>query len=725
MLVFLSLFFACNGTDIPDGPEGPVAENPPETPPPPKKIPAILLADTEPVAIPAGEVTTRSCGGDADYGSTTRPGTTRTTARPPAKPSPSASVGSTATPAPTSARPPSAGARPTATLPSTPAPVAVTAPPPPPAAPPMASSPSGGADISRGQAAGEGTRAASEPAPKAKKTADAPSRAPADDGDRSARDEEVVAAQSTPTPQQPSVDWGAVVYLSNDDSMSLASAQHLLHDVKNGDRFGVGDIRPHELLNYFSFDTAPVAEGDLFSIQASAEKTADETLSLALAVKGASPPRRPLDLTFVVDRSGSMSAEGRMEYVKRALHLAESQLVAGDRVDLVLFDDQVCTPVENYVVGRDDKAVLTHAIDQLAPRGGTNISIGMREGFRIVDQPDRDQGIHRNRRMMLLTDAQVNQGEIDGDVLAQVASEFEQHDVRVTGVGVGIGFNDAILDTITEKGKGAYVYLGSEAVVDRLFGASGFRSLTETIAHDVRFEIDLPDSLAMEKFYGEEASTDAADVETINYYAGTTQLFLQDLKVKRDALAPSDPLTFTIRYRDERTGEPGEQTFKTTLGELMGTDKHNLDKARALMGWTDVLTAKAMGANPCGQPLTAYTERAGKVQDDAEIAYVNTLVQQWCTLNLPPPTPRVASNTVAFKVKVDSDIPIAEVALACGSSNLKDTIGGADTVARFDAVPGDCQLTLQGNVAMQASVKVPSAGGDVKCTVRGGRMSCG
>lgn len=46
-------------------------------------------------------------------------------------------------------------------------------------------------------------------------------------------------------------------------------------------------------------------------------------------------------------------------------------------------------------------------------------------------------------------------------------------------------------------------------------------------------------------------------------------------------------------------------------------------------------------------------------------------------------------------------------------------------MVRFEARPGDCQLVLYGNVPMYASVAVPTTGGDVRCVVRGGRLSCG
>ncbi|MBW1881713.1 MAG: hypothetical protein JRJ84_25420, partial [Deltaproteobacteria bacterium] len=65
-----------------------------------------------------------------------------------------------------------------------------------------------------------------------------------------------VADQPTPSERRvdegPTLDWGATVYLSNDDSMSLASAQRLLCAVDNGRSFSPAQVRPHELLNYFS-----------------------------------------------------------------------------------------------------------------------------------------------------------------------------------------------------------------------------------------------------------------------------------------------------------------------------------------------------------------------------------------------------------------------------------------------------------------------------------------
>ncbi|HND29780.1 MAG TPA: VWA domain-containing protein, partial [Myxococcota bacterium] len=517
-------------------------------------------------------------------------------------------------------------------------------------------------------------------------------------------------------------DWGATTYLSNDDSMSLASAQRMLWAIQNRGGVSASQIRPHEFLNYFSFDTRPVAKGETFSVMASAEKTGPDSLTLAMAVKGATPARMPLDLTLVLDRSGSMSAEGRMSYLKRGLNkMVAENLKKGDRVDFVLFDHELCTPLENFVVGRDDPALLTDIINALQPRGSTNLDIGLKEGYRIATNHVDTSG--RNRRMMLITDALINTGDVNPDTVSQISKAYEESGIRLTGVGVGKEFNDKVLDTLTEKGKGAYVYLGSEAVVDRIFGV-GFESMVRTIAHNVRFALDLPPSLAMERFYGEESSTNPEDIQPIHYYSGTSQLFLQDLHFRPTGLASSDPVKFTVTWDDPQTGAKKTQEFQANVGDLLASDPRNIHKAQALMAWTDLLSTRAMGGSPCGEPFSIWKTRVGALGGDAEIDWLDGLTRPLCGETAPPPTPRVAG--VPYKVKLDSDMPIAEVSLSCNGSRWSESMKAGDTVAMFSsATPGaSCLLTLQGTVPMTANVQVPVTGGDLRCMVRGGRLSC-
>ena len=513
--------------------------------------------------------------------------------------------------------------------------------------------------------------------------------------------------------------WGATVYLSNDDSMSLASAQRVMAALDQGLSLKAEHIRPHELLNYFSFTTTPVPQGSLFSVQSAAVQEGS-TLTMGFAVQGASPEREPLDLTLVVDRSGSMRAQDRMGYTRRGLSLMSDQFVDGDRIDLVLFDHEVCTPLKNYVVGRDDPSLFKETLNKMQPRGSTDLDSGLREAYAI--QEGRSDAKGRNQRVMVLTDALLNTGNVNVDLVSEVGRAYEENGIRLTGVGVGTGFNDKMLDQLTEKGKGAYVFLGSEAVVDRVFGP-GFQSLVQTIAHDVRFSLNLPKSLAMERFYGEEVSTDPEDVQPIHYYAGTSQFFLQDLATK--GLKNSDPVKLTIEWEDVTTGQSHEQDYTYTVGQLKGAPSRNVRKAQALMAWSDLLFEVALNGT-CGEAVGAFNAARAQLTD-AEIDQATRLLGKQCEgLNEAVSTTASSTSDLSFSVRVDADTPITEVALICEDLTRRQGVSPSDMVARFDfgESPGECVLELRGGVPVSLVVKVPEVDSRLQCRLRAGQFFC-
>jgi len=405
-------------------------------------------------------------------------------------------------------------------------------------------------------------------------------------------------------------DWGAEIYLFNDDSMSLSSAQRVMFAIDSFLPLPLEHIRPHELLNYFAFQTQEVGAEDDFSVLAdvAADPRTSGIYTLALAVQGrpvTKETRRNVALTWVVDRSGSMQDEGRMEYLKQGLMRSLAELKQGDVVHMVAFDNDVCTPVENFVVGRDDMRRLERAIDLLAPRGSTDIHAGLTRGYEIADRAYLPE--HSNR-VVLVTDALTNTGVTDERIIATVSKYYDQRRIRLSGVGVGAEFNDELLDRLTERGKGAYVFLGSAAEVNAVFGPR-FISLIETTALDVHFLLHLPPSLRMNVFYGEESSTVKEDVQAIHYFANTSQLFLSDLMARGGALRGQDDVMLSIEYEDPETGDDLVEEYAYNLGEIE-TDAYNIKKGRLVMAWVDMLAQAAM------RPIPAmYSAYAGAWQD--------------------------------------------------------------------------------------------------------------
>jgi Ca-activated chloride channel family protein len=439
--------------------------------------------------------------------------------------------------------------------------------------------------------------------------------------------------------------------------MSLSSAQRIEYAIARNLPLPREHIRPHELLNYYSFRTAPVPEGETFSVTAELAPGETEGYSLLLAIQGrpvSRDARRPVVLTLLVDVSGSMREAGKIDLLKRGLLLLLEQLKSGDVVNVVAFDQESRRLLTGFRVGQDDLGRLRSVVEGLAPGGSTDLNRGLETAYQAAQETkDAEKG----SRVLLITDALANTGVVDERLVSAIGKGLDEQGIRLSGIGVGADFNDSLLDRLTERGRGAYVFLGSEDVVDRVFG-EGFVSLIETIAEDVRFRLDLPVSLAMERFYGEEASTVESRVQAIHYFAGTSQVFLSDLaKGERDPEA-SDVVSLTVRYRDPATSQPQEKVFSFPVAEIRSDPSANLRKARLLMAWADGLAETAGGDRPGGDAAKAADTctrlredlggRARSLAEDADVGRVVELLDTYCSrfratvAEVPPEAPEGA-----------------------------------------------------------------------------------
>ncbi|MCH9682610.1 MAG: VWA domain-containing protein [Deltaproteobacteria bacterium] len=442
--------------------------------------------------------------------------------------------------------------------------------------------------------------------------------------------------------------WGAATFLSNDDTMSLSSAQRVAFAIDQHLPLPSQHIRPHELLNYFSFAQAEPQPGQDFAVGAQLAASRRDPGMLTLGVSVAARPigrqgRRNAALTFVIDRSGSMKAEGRMEYLKRGLLRMARELKDGDIVNVVTFDHRVCSPLRNFVVGRDSLSDLTETIHRIKPSGSTNLHAGLTQGYQLADASYQAK---YSNRLLIISDALANTGVTDPRTLSMVADWYDARRIRLSGIGVGREFNDALLDSLTEKGRGAYVFLGSEAEVDAVFGAR-FTSLIETVANDVHFRLHLPPSLRIQAFHGEESSTVKADVQAVHFFADTSQLLLADLEPWQGQLRPQDDIMLEVEYQHPETGQVMVEDHVFNLAEVTEAND-NVRKGELIMHFVEALQRQARRGPPSGwQPRPGTWEDLAAAEDcsqtrqelrdlaagsrDSEVARVLSLWDGYCT----------------------------------------------------------------------------------------------
>jgi Ca-activated chloride channel homolog len=175
-----------------------------------------------------------------------------------------------------------------------------------------------------------------------------------------------------------------------------------------------------------------------------------------LTIEGELPTdarRAPLNLSLVLDRSGSMSGD-RLRAAKEAAVSLVRRLWPDDRVSVVAYGDDV-EVVSPPARGRDVSRVARR-IGGILIRGSTNLSGGWLKGRELVATGARKGGMDR---VILLTDGHANMGITDPDTLAGLVREAAEQGVTTTTVGFGENYNEVLLRTLADAGGGNSYYV--------------------------------------------------------------------------------------------------------------------------------------------------------------------------------------------------------------------------------------------------------------------------
>ncbi|MFO0586239.1 MAG: VWA domain-containing protein [Polyangiaceae bacterium] len=379
----------------------------------------------------------------------------------------------------------------------------------------------------------------------------------------------------------------AKLYLSADDSNSMASAAILRRLIHGGAKtVSPSYVRTYEVLNYYQYHFAPPPAGQLsiMSQLGSCALTGDLALQIAVTSPPAEVSRLPLTVTLVLDTSGSMSGEP-IELERAAVKAIASTLLPGDVVSAVTWSTEQSVLLDGYTVsGANDPALISLA-DGLAADGGTDLDSGLTRGYELANAY---RGSDRINRVILISDGQANVGVTAADLIGKNAEDQDAEGIYLVGVGVGDGVNDTLMDTVTDAGRGAYIYLDTQAEASKMF-VDRFSESVLVAARDVRIELTLPPYFGIKKFYGEEYSPDPTKVRT-QHLAPNDSMMLYQIIHPCDPGLPSanDPYKVVVTWKDPVNGESKSTTQDTTLGQL-GIDDGNLSKAAAIIAYTEAL----------------------------------------------------------------------------------------------------------------------------------------
>lgn len=361
-------------------------------------------------------------------------------------------------------------------------------------------------------------------------------------------------------------------------------------------------------------------------------------LRLGISARDLPDIARPdASLTFVVDVSGSMAIETRLELVKRSLDLLVEALRPTDSVAIVVYgsDARIVLPPTPLF----ERDFVRAAIASLQPEGSTNAAAGMRLGYAVASEAFLEGGINR---VILASDGVANVGVTDAAGILDLARGWAADGIQLVTAGFGMGnYNDTLMEQLADDGDGFYAYVDDIDEAKRLFVHDLTGTLT-SVALDARAQVDFDaGSVAAYRLVGYE-NRDVADdrfrddtIEAGAIGAGHTVTALYEL-----ALAEPKPFgeigTVKLRWIDPATKEPAELSRSVTVADLASSfdDCNPHFRLQATVAaWADLLRGSPWASD---LTLAGIAQEAGKLAwelgDDPQVVEFAQLTEQAASL---------------------------------------------------------------------------------------------
>jgi Ca-activated chloride channel family protein len=199
-------------------------------------------------------------------------------------------------------------------------------------------------------------------------------------------------------------------------------------------------------VNLLAYNDGADAEGGCFLLLAAPNATvaADQVVAK--------------DVAFVLDTSGSMAENNKLDQAKKALQFCLKNLNKGDRFEIVRFATEA-EPLFGTLADNTEpnRAKAEEYLKELKPMGGTAIEEAL---VKAVDSAKKKDEKDRPFFVVFLTDGRPTIGSTDEDpILAQVAKAIGDRPIRIFSFGIGTDINTHLLDKLTDKTRGASQYV--------------------------------------------------------------------------------------------------------------------------------------------------------------------------------------------------------------------------------------------------------------------------
>ena len=276
------------------------------------------------------------------------------------------------------------------------------------------------------------------------------------------------------------------------------SFQLALNWARSGHAVEPDSVRAEEWINAFSYGYPPPPHQDSFAITTDVF-THPLDSRMHLVRLGFQAPElqddTPLNVTLVLDASGSMADGNRVDIAREAAEAIRRSLRGRDRIGVVHFTTGVIDELTVKHAGPDDRDVR-RSIDRLAPHGSTNVQAGLDLGVKLADRVRRERPDAYNY-IILMSDGVANVDATDPFAILESAYDADSgNPLRLITIGVGINnYNDYLLEQLAQHGNGWYRYLGDVDQARATFSRESWLALSIPFADQTRAQVTWNDEV--------------------------------------------------------------------------------------------------------------------------------------------------------------------------------------------------------------------------------------
>ncbi|GAA4901898.1 VWA domain-containing protein [Mucilaginibacter defluvii] len=336
--------------------------------------------------------------------------------------------------------------------------------------------------------------------------------------------------------------------------VDAASYSNVRRFINSGQLPPADAVRIEEMINYFNYNLPGPANNDPVAIHTELTSAPWNTKHrlLRIGLKARTIPTENLpasNLVFLIDVSGSMSAENKLPLVKSSMKMLVNQLRAKDKVSIVVYAGAAGIVLQPTT--GDKKTTINNAIDNLEAGGSTAGGEGIKLAYKVAHENLMKEG---NNRVILATDGDFNVGASSDDDMEKLITKQREGGVFLSVLGYGMGnYKDSKMETLADKGNGNYAYIDNITEARKTL-VSEFGGTLFTVAKDVKLQLEFnPAKVQAYRLIGyenrmlnkEDFNNDKKDAGDMGSGHTVTALYeIVPVGVKDDYSGSVDPLKY-------------------------------------------------------------------------------------------------------------------------------------------------------------------------------------